>query len=230
MQGASSVPPRPDGPSPKLGAGAQRLYLLRHGDAAPVERHGPGADPWHAPLTPRGRAQGAALAEALVACGLDLLVTSAVPRAAETAAILSRRVGLTPIVDAGLNELRPGRVLAGSPELVGQAVRQAYREAGLPGARFLEGEPFEAFGLRIEQALTRLLERPGWTRAAVVTHEPALRYVLARCHGLGLAGLASFEAATGSVSILDFPPGIAALDGATLRLANGTGADALRLL
>lgn len=207
----------------------RRLYLLRHGEAAPTVKDGPGADPWVAPLTPRGRAQVAALAEALAGLRLDLLVTSTVPRAAETAAILASRTGLAPIAEQDLNELRPGQVLAGSPEAVRLAVRQAYRDAGLTGARFLGGETFAAFGLRVEQALARILARPGWTRAAVVTHEPALRLVLALCQGLGLAGLDAVAAATASVTVLDCAPGVIGVDAATLRLANGTGDDALRL-
>lgn len=223
------MPAGQDGSSAASDAGIRRLYLLRHGEAAPVALDGIVADPWLATLTPRGCLQVAELAESLAGCGIDLLVTSAVPRAAETAAILARHIGLTPIAEQGLNELRPGRVLAGSPEQVRQAVRRAYREAGNPGARFLGGEPFAAFGQRVEQALARILARPGWTRAAVVTHEPALRHVLARCQGLGLADLGAFEAATGSVSILDCPPGVVAVDAATLRLANGTGGEAMRL-
>jgi broad specificity phosphatase PhoE len=220
------MPAEHDEPAP---AGTRRLYLLRHGEAAPGATQGPGADPWAAPLTTRGRAQVAALAEALAGLGLDLLVCSTVPRAVETAAILARRTGLAPVADEGLDELRPGRVLAGPPEAVRMAVQAAYRDAGLPEARFLDGEPFAAFALRIERALARILARPGWRRAAVVTHEPALRLVMARCQGLGLASLAAFAAASASVSVLDCPPGIVAVDAATLRLANGTADDAMRL-
>lgn len=222
------MPAHQDGSSPASGPGLRRLYLVRHGEAMPVARDGPGSDPWLAPLTPLGRTQVAALSASLENCRLDFLVTSAVPRALETADILARRVGLRPVVEEGLNELQPGRVLAGSHADVKMAIRQAYREAGLPGAKFLDGESFAAFGERIERALTRILTQPGWTRAAVVTHEPALRYVLARCHGLGLAGLAAFEVATGSLSVLDCAPDLVTIDAATLRLANGTAEDALR--
>jgi probable phosphoglycerate mutase len=224
------MPAHQDGSSPAPGPGLRRLYLVRHGEAMPIAQDGPGADPWLAPLTPRGRAQVAALAESLADGRLDLLVTSAVPRALETAGILARRVGLQPVAEEGLNELQPGRVLAGSHADVRMAIRQAYREACLPGARFLGGESFAAFGERIERALARILAQPGWTRAAVVTHEPALRYVLARCHGLGLAGLAAFEVATGSISVLDCTPDLVTIGAATLRLANGTADEALRFI
>jgi len=223
------MPAQPKESAPSPAEGTRRLYLLRHGEAAPAEKDGPDADPWAAALTPRGRAQAVDLAEALAGLRVDLLVTSTVPRAAETAAVIARRLRLAPIAEEGLNELRPGRVLAGSSEAVRLAVRQAYRDAGLPGARFLDGEAFAAFGLRVEQALAHILARPGWTRAAVVTHEPALRYVLARCQGLGFAGLADFEVATASVSILDCPPGGIAVNAAKLRLANGTCDEASRL-
>jgi probable phosphoglycerate mutase len=210
-------------------APTRRLYLIRHGEAEPVTPDGPLADPWMAPLSARGRGQAGALAEALGTIGLDLLVTSTVPRAVETGAILARRAGLVPIAEAGLDELRPGRVLAGSPEAVRRAVRLAYHDAGKPGARFLDGEPFAAFALRVEGALAGLLARPRWARAAIVTHEPALRLALARCQGLGLAELAAFEAATGSVSVLACPPGTVALDAATVLLANATAEQAARL-
>lgn len=223
------MPATEGGSSPMPGGGIRRLYLIRHGEAAPVAQVGLVADPWLAPLTPRGRAQIGELAEALAACGLDLLFTSAVPRALETAAILADRTGLRPVVEEALNELRAGDLLAGPPEEVRRAIREAYREAGRPGARFLGGESFSAFGQRIEQALNRVLATPGWTRAAVVTHEPAVRHVLARCQGLGLAGLDAFEAGNASVSILDCLPGASTVDAATLRLANGTGIDALQM-
>jgi broad specificity phosphatase PhoE len=215
------MPGEQGGSSPE--PGMRRLFLLRHGEAAPAD-----GDPWLAALTPRGRAQIETLAEALAGCGLDLLVSSAVPRAIETAAILARRTGLAPVVEPGLNELQPGAVLAGAPEAVRGAIRQAYREAGEPGARFLGGEAFCAFAERVGQAMERLLATPGWTRAAIVTHEPALRYVLARCHGLGLAGLGGFEAATGAVTVLDCPRG-AGLDAVTLLLANARPDELLRL-
>lgn len=209
------------------GAG-RRLYLLRHGEAAVVGAPG-GADPWQAQLTARGRAGIGDVAAALAGCRLDLLVTSAVPRALETAAILERRTGLRSAVDEGWNELRAGRVLAGSAEEVRRAITAAYSEAGRPGARFLGGESFADFAGRVDRALSRILAQPGWTRAAVVTHEPALRHLLARFHGLGLGGLSRFALATGSASVLEWETAVCSADAATVLLMNGTPSDLLRL-
>ncbi len=109
--------------------------------------------------------------------------------------------------------------------------RRCGRPSGRPACQVPASstELFAAFGRRIEQSLARILAKPGWTRAAVITHEPALRYVLAHCQGLGLADLDAFAAKTGSVIVLDYPPGVVTLDAAIVRLVDGTGSDALRL-
>lgn len=209
-------------PDPDRG---RRLYLLRHGEAAPPAPDGEVADPWQARLTPRGVAEIAELAGVLAGRGLGRLVTSEVPRALETAAILAGRTGLRPVVDAGWNELRAGEILAGSPEVIRRTVRAAYGEAGRPGARFLGGEPFICFARRVEQALDRLLGEPGWSRAALVTHEPALCYLLARCHGHGLEALGRFEVRTGRASILEWPAGADGIDTATPLIVNAAASD-----
>lgn len=214
--GASPPPPGP----------ARRLYLIRHGEAAPVARAGGAADPWQAVLTDRGRAQVVALADILPGWGLDLIVTSAVPRAIETGALLAARLGLVPGIEEGWNELRGGRVLAGSAEEIRRSVREAFRDAGQPGARFLGGERFDEFARRVGRALDRLLARPGWRRAAVVTHEPVIGYLLARCQGLGLDGLGRFQPGPGTASVLDWAAGA---DAAVVRLVGGAAAELRRL-
>ncbi|MBY0395879.1 MAG: histidine phosphatase family protein, partial [Thermoleophilia bacterium] len=157
------------------------------------------------------------------------LVTSEVPRALETAAILAGRTGLHPVIDAGWNELRAGEILAGPPEAIRHAVTSAYREAGQPGARFLGGESFAGFAKRVEQALDRLLAESGWSRAAVVTHEPALRYLLARCHGRSLDGLGMFALRTGSASVLEWAAGACGIETATVLIVNAAASDLPRL-
>jgi broad specificity phosphatase PhoE len=71
-----------------------RIYFARHGQSeANVQRIISNRDLPHR-LTALGRQQAAELAERLVGAGLTVLYTSPVPRALETAEILSARLGL----------------------------------------------------------------------------------------------------------------------------------------
>ncbi len=70
----------------------QELHLLRHGPAVPHGTEGIADD--ERPLTPKGRRRVRALADGLdrLHLELDRIVTSPLPRAAETAEIVARRL------------------------------------------------------------------------------------------------------------------------------------------
>jgi phosphohistidine phosphatase len=88
-----------------------RLYLVRHGEAAP-------GDPDELrPLTPEGRAQARTLAERLAGDGVqvDALLTSPLLRARETGGELASKLGVSVDPD---DRLAPGATL----ERVRQAV------------------------------------------------------------------------------------------------------------
>ena len=80
-----------------------RLHLVRHGEVlnpdGVVYSDLPGF-----PLSPLGRTQAAAAAEHLASSGASLLGTSPLQRATETAAFISDRLGLEPVVLPGLTE------------------------------------------------------------------------------------------------------------------------------
>jgi probable phosphoglycerate mutase len=73
----------------------RRLYVLRHGEVAYFDEERRPLGGRTAPLTERGRKQIGDLAERLAGCGVDLLVTSTLPRALESAGILANRLALT---------------------------------------------------------------------------------------------------------------------------------------
>jgi len=81
-----------------------RLYLVRHGEAAPGE-----PDELRQ-LTPEGRAQARALGERLRKDGVqpDAVLTSPLLRARETGAELARKLGVEPEPD---DRLAPGATL-----------------------------------------------------------------------------------------------------------------------
>ena len=83
------------------------LLLIRHAEsswnvAGRWQGHG---DP---PLSDRGRVQANALARELARETIDVLVSSDLRRAAETAAILGQARGLPPELNPGVRELDPG--------------------------------------------------------------------------------------------------------------------------
>lgn len=83
------------------------LHLVRHGEVA-NPRHVCYGDLPGFGLSPAGRRQAEAAAAHLAAVGADLLLTSPLQRALETARAIGRRLGLKPIVHDGLTEWRLG--------------------------------------------------------------------------------------------------------------------------
>jgi broad specificity phosphatase PhoE len=84
-----------------------RFVLIRHAESQwnAVGRWQGHGDP---PLSARGRQQAEALARALAGQGIDVLVSSDLARARETAAALARSLGLEPVHDARFRELDVG--------------------------------------------------------------------------------------------------------------------------
>jgi len=88
-------------------AAAGRLWLARHGQTAyNAEGRFQGWLP--VPLDDTGRGQARELAEVVERLAPEVLVTSNIARAQETAEIVAGRVGLTPIVDERFAETDAG--------------------------------------------------------------------------------------------------------------------------
>lgn len=92
----------------RLAAGATHVYLVRHGESAPlrpgetqplVGGHG---DP---PLDPVGHEQALLVAERLARIPLGAIYVSNLQRTAQTAAPLAERTGLVPVVEPDLREV-----------------------------------------------------------------------------------------------------------------------------
>lgn len=211
-------------PSAGPPAEARRLYLIRHGEVSYFAADGTAIEPYEARLTGCGGEQARRLGAELASAGIDRLLTSALPRAVETAAILAERLGLDPVVEAAWNELQPGDLTLVDDEELRGVIVDAHRRADEPGARFFGGERFADFADRVQGALHRLLDDRSWTTAAAVTHDPVGRFVLARAVGLGLAGMRLFEQDQACVNVIDWLQGPAGPE-AVIRLVNGTADD-----
>jgi broad specificity phosphatase PhoE len=89
-----------------------RVLLLRHAESAnPLVFHGAESD---VGLSERGRRQAEAIAPRLAVCAPQVLVSSAMSRALETAAPIARACGLELRIEPELHERRVG-ALGGTP-------------------------------------------------------------------------------------------------------------------
>jgi len=192
------------------------ILLVRHGETDwNSERRWQG----HAdqPLNDAGRKQARELAETLTDRGIDVVYSSDLVRAHETALIVAQRLGLPVQVDAGLREVDVGdwagrlvsEIEADDPEAF-QLWRQG-RKA------WNGGESYEEMGERVVGAVLRLAERhPGQT-VLIVTHGGSIRACRATAAGLDYA--ASRVSAIGSMANCE----VAELHVADGRLAGAAG-------
>jgi probable phosphoglycerate mutase len=156
------------------------LFVARHGqtDWNREQRWQGHADP---PLNATGREQAAELGDSFVGRGIDVVVSSDLRRAAETAEIAALRLGLTVEVDPRLREVDVGEwsgltsaeVLARYPE------GYSRRRAGRTG--WNHGEELAAMADRVVAALLDLAARYPGRRVLVVTHGGPVRAALAAC-------------------------------------------------
>jgi broad specificity phosphatase PhoE len=145
------------------------------------------------PLTPHGRAQAGAIAQALRSEPFAAIYSSGLARAVETARILGESSGVDVAVDDRLQEFDFGRwegltweeIVAVNPHLAGLASTAATRYA--PEG----GESFSHVCGRVKPFLDDLT-RQNFAAAAVVTHAGVLHAVFSV---LGLAPPQSFTPA-----------------------------------
>jgi probable phosphoglycerate mutase len=176
----------------------RRIYLMRHGQVAYFV-DGRAVRPDHLRLTDDGRRETQLTAEALAQISFDRVITSGLPRAVETAAIVAPHAELEAWPE--LRELEAGR-LADLPDPEAAFARAL---AGtLPeDATFLGGETIGSLLDRALPALQRLADEPEWDVALVVTHGGTIRALLSFALTGGRAFLGNFELAPASISILD---------------------------
>lgn len=199
----------------------RRLYLMRHGETLYLGRGAPdGTD-----LTPEGRRQIEAVAEAFTGVDLDLVVASPMVRALGTAGIVAGRQGLAvePVED--LREITPG-VLDGME--LAQVFSQVLRFFSSPEVTwdtpFVGGETFRQLRARVMRAVEGLLARPGWSNALAVAHGGANMAVFAGVLGLHEGEIPRLEQDLGCVNAIDFDDAGRAL----VRLVNFSVHDPLK--
>lgn len=150
------------------------LRLIRHGESVANTQPIIAGMRTDVGLTDRGRRQAGLLEDRLRAddWAADVLYASTLPRAVQTAAYVSRGLGLPVVPDDELQELRPG--VADGLSIAEWRRRYPGLDPGptsRPYQRFSpEGESWAEFVVRAGAALTRLLELHRNESVVVVTH------------------------------------------------------------
>ena len=152
------------------------LLFVRHGETDwNAQRRWQG----HAdvPLNDRGREQARALAESLADERIDVIYTSDLSRARDTAEAVAARLGVDVVLDADLREIDVGPI-------EGLTADEAAAYEGW------HGEPKESHAERVLAAVGRIAERHPEGRILVVTHGGSMRRVHEH---LGLDGRRPFD-------------------------------------
>jgi 2,3-bisphosphoglycerate-dependent phosphoglycerate mutase len=149
------------------------LYLVRHGEAFGNVQPIIAGMKGDRGLTPRGIAQAERLRDRLarrLEFSADVLISSTLPRAMQTAQILQPALDLEIIADDSVQEISIG-------EADGLSNQEAHARFGAPDVDafplkplFPGGESWAAFMLRVSLALTRITEQHAGKTIVVVCH------------------------------------------------------------
>jgi probable phosphoglycerate mutase len=181
---------------------ATTLLLARHGETDwNRERRWQG----HAdrPLNDLGREQARGLAERLVADPPDLVYSSDLARARETAEIVGTALGLEVSLDARLREVDVGEWSGLTTADVERLHPEGLERRRLGGTGWDHGESFEAMGARVVEALRDIAARYPGGRVLVITHGGAMRSVWLAANGASAEWQSSANCDVDEIAIED---------------------------
>lgn len=153
------------------------IYLIRHGETilTPMRKFS-GTGPLDPELTSVGLAQAENVATEVAKLKPEILITSPLMRTRQTADAIAKATGLEVIVDPSWVELSFGswdglaieQVRSESPDEYQAWLNSSSHQPG-------GGESYDEAGIRIDDALDRLVEQFPGKRVVVVTHNGAIK-------------------------------------------------------
>ncbi|MBV8061881.1 MAG: histidine phosphatase family protein [Alphaproteobacteria bacterium] len=166
------------------------IYIFRHGETDWIEQHlcqGVSDVP---SLNAKGIEQAESAANAAKTLGVEVVYSSPLKRARQTASIVAERCNVPVILDAGLSELDYGDATGLPVEQAKALYPEVFRdwlETDLEHSRdcaFPNGETKDAFNDRIREALHRIFEEAEHEVLAIATHSGVIwNYIQ---YGLGV--------------------------------------------
>jgi probable phosphoglycerate mutase len=185
----------------------RRVYLLRHGAVRYFTEDGRPVSAPTVPLSPEGREQARAAAEALAHVPFDRAIVSGLPRTVETAGIVLGNRSLPLEQIEAFHEIRGGRLADIPEDRVEEEFLAAFHPGLEPDSRFLGGETFGSLLARVVPAFEALCADESWSELLLVLHGAVNRAILAHALGAGLRLFASVEQDPACLNILDVEPG-----------------------
>jgi alpha-ribazole phosphatase len=193
----------------QMSAGRTRLYLARHGEL--VTSH-----EWRyvghmdVALNDKGRAQIARLARRLSMEKIDVLLSSDLLRAVESASIIGKAIGLDPSAEPAFREIHLGRWEGLTREEITARFSQEFdlRSADIANYRIQGGESFNDMRERVIPCLTACLDQHQGKNVLLVAHGGVNRSILCHALGLDLTMMPRIDQAYGCLNIIDFFNGL----------------------
>ncbi|MEP6812137.1 MAG: histidine phosphatase family protein [Actinomycetota bacterium] len=170
---------------------------MRHAEV----RYFQGEHPHDVLLTPAGRIQASAAAEALRGIHFDRVITSGLARTLETARAVAPDVTIEE--NPALREIESGDLRVVAPETVQEMMTAAFRGIVPLDTQFLGGETIGELFDRVLPELDALLADPSWDVALLVLHGAVNRAILGRALTGGRTFLGAFEQAPACINVLD---------------------------
>jgi broad specificity phosphatase PhoE len=138
------------------------------------------------PMNRIGRSQAKLLAQKLADCPLEAIYTSDLARAQETAEIIARPLGLTPIPQLALRERLLGRFQGLTIEEARVQYPDDWQQVREKGAAPPGGESRQEVATRVRDAFNEIVERHTDQQVAIVSHGGVLQLLIAWVVGLPL--------------------------------------------
>jgi probable phosphoglycerate mutase len=171
-----------------LPPGGTDILLVRHGESAPAREDRPfpmldgHGDP---PLAPEGEAEAERVGERLAVEPIDAVYVSGLRRTVQTAAPLAGKLGLTPVEEPGMREVRLGdweggmfRIRVAQNNEIAQRMWATQRWDAIPNA-----ESTEDLAARVRAAVERIAAAHPDQRVAVFTHGGVIGQVVSMATG-----------------------------------------------
>jgi broad specificity phosphatase PhoE len=182
-----------------------RLLATRHGETAwSRERRFAGSK--DIPLTPEGRRQGAALAQALAGASIAAVYASPLARARESAEPLAAAQGLPLSLEPDFREMSFGDWEGLTRDDVALRFPEDYAVWRAAPERFARpgGEPLTAVAERVARALAALRSTHDKQTVVLVSHGVVTRLLVLAALGLGPERLWSVEASPAGISEIEY--------------------------